>query len=106
MAEHRELTTYGRLRPQLRHLFPPTKTIRRTKLYHRQIYSFAYHRPKITLLRESQQHKRFAPLADFLEHVPNDRPHDLFQDNSRASQLPNFIDRNLNRPGFAGGVFV
>ncbi len=25
MDEHRELTTYSRLRPQLRHLFPPTK---------------------------------------------------------------------------------
>jgi len=44
MSEHRELTTYSRLRPQLRHLFPPTKTIRRSKLYHRQVYSFAYHR--------------------------------------------------------------
>ena len=33
MSEHRELTTYARLRPQLRHLCPPTKTIHRSKLY-------------------------------------------------------------------------
>ena len=94
MTEHRELTTYSRLRPQLRHLFPPTKTIRRSKLYHRQVYSFAYHRPKLALLRESRQHKRFAPLADFLERVPNDCPHELFRESSRASQIPNFVNRN------------
>jgi len=94
MTEHRELTTYSRLRPQLRHLFPPTKTIRRLKLYHRQVYSFAYHRPKLALLRESRQHARLAPLADFLERVPNDCPHELFRESSRASQIPNFINRN------------
>ena len=64
------------------------------KLYHRQVYSFAYHRPKLALLRESEQHKRFAPLADFLEQAPKICPHELFRDSSRASQLPNFTDRN------------
>jgi transposase-like protein len=95
MREHRELTTYRRLRRQLRHLFPPTKVIRRSKLYHRQVYSFAYHRAKLALLREEgRQHARFAPLADFLERVPNDCPHELFRDSSRASQIPNFVNRN------------
>jgi hypothetical protein len=46
------------------------------------------------LLRESQQHRRFAPLADFLERVPNDCPHELFRESSRASQIPNFVSRN------------
>ena len=65
MTEHRELTTYSRLRPQLRHLFPPTKTIRSTKLYHRQVYSFAYHRPKLTFLRADQQQSglRSSPIS-------------------------------------------
>jgi hypothetical protein len=94
MTEHRELTTYSRLRPDLHHRFPPTKIIRRSKLYHRQVYSFAYHRAKLALLRESSQHARFAPLADFLERVPTDCPHELFRESSRASQIPNFIDRN------------
>jgi len=94
MTEHRELTTYSRLRPQLRRQFPPTRIIRRSKLYHRQVYSFAYHRAKLALLCESQQHRRFAPLAGFLERVPSDCPHDLFRDSSRASQSGDFIDRN------------
>jgi transposase-like protein len=94
MSEHRELTTYSRLRQDAPAGRTPAQTIRSTKLYHRQVYSFAYHRPKLALLHESQQHRRFAPLADFLERVPNDCPHDLFRESSRASQIPNFISRD------------
>jgi transposase-like protein len=94
MAEHRDLTTYSRLREQGHAQFPPNQTIRSRKLYHRQVYSFAYHRQKLALLREGRQHQRFAPLADFLERVPEICPDDLFQDGSRASQFPNFVSRN------------
>jgi transposase-like protein len=94
MTEHRELTTYSRLRGHSPIKLSPGQTIRSSKLYHRQVYSFAYHRPKLALLRENQQHKRFAPLADFLERVPDICPHNLFSGSSRASQLGNFVDRN------------
>jgi predicted DNA-binding protein len=94
MTENQELTTYGRLRDQTRRKFTPSQTIRSRKLYHRQVYSFAYHQPKLALLRENPQHRRFAPLADFLEGVPDICPHDLFQNASRASQFPNFVSRN------------
>jgi ribosomal protein L37AE/L43A len=88
LAEHRSLTTYARLRPSGRRLFPPTQTIRSIKLYHRQIYKYAYHRPKLAMLRESREHRRFASVADFLERVPIDCPHELFRDSERASQTP------------------
>lgn len=76
-------------------LCTPPRTIRSTKLYHRQVYEFAYHRPKLALLRDGALDdkrtgdKRFAPLADFLESVPTHCPHDLFQNESgqRGSQL-------------------
>jgi hypothetical protein len=32
-------------------LYPPEQTIRSIKLYHRQVYAYAYHRSKLTLLR-------------------------------------------------------
>ena len=86
--------TYSRLRRLPHDGLTPAQTIRSTKLYHRQVYSFAYHRPKLAQLREGNQHKRFASLADFLERVPKDCPHDLFGESSRASQLANFVDRN------------
>jgi transposase-like protein len=94
MDEHHDLTSYARLRDQARAKFPPNQTIRSRKLYHRQVYSFAYHQPKLALLREDPHGRRFAPLADFLERVPDSCPHDLFQDGSRASQFPNFLVRN------------
>ena len=94
MAEHNDLTAYARLRDRALFDFTPTQVIRSRKLYHRQVYSFAYHRPKLALLRNDPHQRRFAPLADFLERVPDICPHDLFQDGSRASQFPNFVARN------------
>jgi hypothetical protein len=88
LAEHRSLTTYARLRAQGRRLYPPTQTIRATKLYHRQVYKFEYHRPKLAMLQESREHARFSGVADFLERVPIDCPHELFHDSERASQTP------------------
>ncbi len=93
LAEHRSLTTYARLRTEGRRLFSPTQTIRAIKLYHRQIYKFEYHRPKLAMLREGREHQRFASVADFLERVPSDCPHDLFRTSERASQkAANFLD--------------
>jgi transposase-like protein len=91
IAGNRAIATYGRLRPKAKRLFLPGQTIRAVKLYHRQVYRFAYHRSKLALLRQSQQQKRFAPLADFLESLPQACPHELFHDSARASQIhPDF----------------
>jgi hypothetical protein len=74
---------------------PPAQTIRTVKLYHRQVYEYAYHRPKLALLAESAEHARFAAgLASFLEAVPKTCPHNLFTASVRASQTAaDFIDR-------------
>src|ERR1700681_3317329 len=69
LAEHRSLTTYARLRPQGRRLYPPRQTIRAIKLYHRQVYKFEYHRPKLAMLRKEREHARFAGVADFLVQI-------------------------------------
>lgn len=88
IAERRTLTSYERLRAEGRRLFPPTQAIRSIKLYHRQVYKFAYHRPKLAMLRQGGEHRRFAGVADFLERIPIDCPHELFRDSERASQTP------------------
>ena len=93
LAEHRALMTYGRLRAAGRRLYPPTQAIRSIKLYHRQIYKFEYHRPKLAFLRESREHRQFAPVADFLDRVPIECPYDLFRESERASQkAASFLD--------------
>jgi transposase-like protein len=79
------------------------KTIRSIKLYHRQIYGYAYHRPKLELVREGRLDdkrtgdNRFAQLATFLESIPTSCPHELFtrddDPKARASQAtPGWAD--------------
>ena len=104
LAQHRRLTSYQRLRERGRVLFKPAQVIRSIKLYHRQVYEFAYHRAKLALLtggalddkraKHTDSSARFAPLAQFLETVPTSCPHDLFrrEDGARGSQLaPDFL---------------
>src|SRR4029077_3415954 len=80
-------------------LFSPTQLIRTRKLYHRQVYEFAYHRAKLAFLKDgtlddkratgASSTSRFSPLAEFLESIPQTCPHDLFsrEDGARASQV-------------------
>src|SRR5437588_12341455 len=98
---HHDPMSYLRLRDRGRHLFPAEQTIRSIKLYHRQIYRYAFHRPKLELLRcgelddKRSGDTRFAAVANFLEAVPLICPHDLFrvEDRGRASQAqPAFAD--------------
>jgi transposase-like protein len=96
LADHDDVLSYRRLRDLGRGYFPPEQTIRSIKLYHRQVYRYAFYRPKLELLRESEEHKRFAPAANFLEAIPLICPHKLFRtedDGGRASQAhPAFAD--------------
>jgi ATP-dependent exoDNAse (exonuclease V) beta subunit len=97
IGAHKAHTTFRRLRAEAKSIYPPVQTIRSIKLYHRQIYAFAYHRSKLTLLYRNAQHRRFTPLAEFLQSVPTSCPHDLFRRDddpkARASQAqPAFAD--------------
>src|ERR1039458_2840480 len=99
LNQHPRATTYARLRARGKQLFTPTTAIRSIKLYHRQVYEFAYHRAKLAFLRDgtlddkraasANSTSRFSPLADFLEAIPRTCPHDLFnrEDGARSSQL-------------------
>jgi hypothetical protein len=106
IAEHPTLTTYTRLRERGRKQFSPTTITRTIKLYHRQVYEFAFHRAKLAFVRDGTLDDkrrggvRFGKLADFIEQIPKLCPHDLFtSDNGvRGSQLsPDFLtlDRTI-----------
>ena len=96
LAEHSGLTTYRRLRNRGLRLFKPPQLIRSVKLYHRQVYEFAYHRAKMAFVSDGTiddrrgGDTRFAALAGFLESVPRMCPHNLFkrEDGARGSQIP------------------
>jgi hypothetical protein len=40
------------------------------KLYHRQVYEYAYHRPKLALAESAEHARLTGGLASFLEGVP------------------------------------
>ena len=103
LQEYNQHCTYRRLRAKGLTRFPANQTIRSIKLYHRQVYGYAYHRPKCDFLREGglddkrKGDTRFASVADFLETIPTVCPHDLFtreeDPKARASQAqPAFAD--------------
>jgi transposase-like protein len=103
LHEYRQQSSYHRLRAAGLARFPAAETIRSIKLYHRQIYAYAYHRPKLEFVRagtlddKRRGDTRFAALADFLESIPTTCPHDLFRRDddpkARASQAhPDFAD--------------
>ena len=97
IGAHKEHTTFRRLRAEATTIYPPAQTIRSIKLYHRQVYAYAYHRSKLALLRCNPQHRRFEALATFLENIPSTCPHELFRreddPKARASQArPAFAD--------------
>ena len=97
IGSHKEHTTFRRLRAEASTIYPPEQTIHSIKLYHRQVYAYAYHRSKLALLRRNPQHQRFEALACFLENIPSSCPHELFRRDddpkARASQArPTFAD--------------
>jgi ATP-dependent exoDNAse (exonuclease V) beta subunit/ribosomal protein L37AE/L43A len=103
LQEYKQHCSYRRLRREGLRRFPAVQAIHSIKLYHRQIYAYAYHRPKLELVRMGTlDDKRagdthFAALAEFLESIPSICPHDLFtrddDPKARASQAaPRWAD--------------
>jgi ribosomal protein L37AE/L43A len=103
LDEYKAHCSYRRLRREGLRRFRANQTIRSIKLYHRQVYGYAYHRPKLDFVRSgSLDDKRagdthFAALANFLKSIPTTCPHDLFRreddPKARASQaVPAWAD--------------
>jgi len=103
LSQYKQHCSYRRLRANGLAQFRAEQTIRSVKLYHRQVYGFAYHRPKLEFIRSGslddkrRGDSRFAPLADFLESIPITCPHEIFRreddPKARASQAhPAFAD--------------
>jgi hypothetical protein len=80
LDQYKKHCSYRRLRAEGLMRFPANQTIRSIKLYHRQIYGYVFHRPKLEFLRagtlddKRPGDTRFAPVADFLESVPTTCP--------------------------------
>src|SRR5262252_2864064 len=71
LREHQQHCRYRRLRREGLRRFSPEQTLRSIKLYHRQVYAYAYHRPKLEFVRDGTLDEkrtgdtRFVQLARF-----------------------------------------
>jgi len=53
---------------------------------------YRVHRGKLTLILSDRQHETFRPIATYLTETATSCPHDLFQEEHRASAAVNAFD--------------
>lgn len=89
LAEYKPLTTYDRLRKQGSKQgskrFTPYQLIRTTRLHHKQVYTYRYHRGKLAHILSDLEHEAFRPIETYLNNIATSCPHHLFQEDHRAS---------------------
>ena len=92
--QYKEMCAYARMRPFAVKEFSPYNVIETATLAHRQLYRFRFHRAKAKLIiKETFRHYHLKPMAEFLELVPSECPHQYFQDGLRASEAPLFFSK-------------
>jgi len=92
VKEFAPLCRYARMKDYGLKLFTPRQVIQCVKLYHRQVFSFLYHRAKIALILQDFKHSKFEPLREFLDIIAVECPHQLFKDSPRASEQKTKFD--------------
>ncbi|MBI4224986.1 MAG: PD-(D/E)XK nuclease family protein [Candidatus Sungbacteria bacterium] len=87
VKEFADVCAYGRMRAYGLKLFSPNQIIQSSKMMHRQMYHFRYHRAKMALVLEEYKHYRFAALKELLNSVVDECPHQLFRESKRSSEM-------------------
>ncbi|MFH1152111.1 MAG: PD-(D/E)XK nuclease family protein [Nanoarchaeota archaeon] len=94
LKEYENYTPFLRMRDFVSKNYNRKEILEETKLFHKQIYNFKYHRAKLDLiLNEEFRHYRFKPLQEFLELAIAECPHQIFQNSTkRASDYKNIFN--------------
>jgi len=94
LKEYGQYLPFLRMREFASKKYDKKEFIEETKLFHKQIYNFKYHRAKLDLiLNEEFRHYRFRPLQEFLELAIAECPHQIFQNSTkRASDYKNIFN--------------
>lgn len=89
ISETAELCRFERMREYAIKKYSPRDMVVSATLAHRQLYRYLFHRAKCELvIQDDFKNRRFGPLQEFLEMVPEECPHQYFQDGLRASETP------------------
>jgi len=87
VEEFKDICRYARMRPYAIRRYAPPKVMESVTLYHRQVYTFRYHRAKIELLLEEDfKNEPLYRLKEFLDNVSTECPHQFFQGGLRMSE--------------------
>ena len=86
LKEYEQYIPFLRMREFASKKYYKKEFIEETKLFHKQIYNFKYHRAKLDLiLNEEFRHYRFKPLQEFLELAIAECPHQIFQNSTKRA---------------------
>jgi transposase-like protein len=92
--QYKPMCAYARMRPFAVKEYSPYEVIETATLAHRQLYRFRFHRAKAKLIiKETYRHFHLKPMAEFLELVPAECPHQYFSEGLRASEAPLFFSK-------------
>lgn len=89
IREYEEYMPFLRFRDYVDKKYSIKEAIEESRLFHKQVYEFKYHRAKTDIiLQEEYRHYRFKPLQQFLELIIAECPHQIFRsDTKRASEF-------------------
>jgi transposase-like protein len=96
MSEYSKYLPYSRMRDYINKNYAKKDIIVSSKMFHKQIYDFVYHRAKTDLiLSEDFKNYKFSPLQVFLELIIEECPHQIFKESmKRASEYKDLFDLN------------
>lgn len=69
-----DICTYGRIREYGMKLYTANQAIESSKMFHRQVYVYRYHRAKMELLLQDYKNRNFKPLKQLLDVVTTECP--------------------------------
>lgn len=84
-----DICTYGRIREYGMKLYSANQVIDSSKMFHRQVYVYRYHKAKMELLLQDYKNRSFKPLKQLLDVVTTECPHQLFLNSARSSETKN-----------------
>jgi transposase-like protein len=94
LEDFKEYLPFLRMRDFVESKYDRRDILVESKMFHKQIYDFKYHRAKTDcILEDTYRHYKFKPLQEFLELIVAECPHGVFKETEkRASHYKGVFD--------------
>lgn len=86
LKDFKDVLLFSKMRAAIARTVNKRDVFVQSRMFHGQIYHFKFHRAKLdAILKRHAGLARFQALKTYLERVPSDCPHKIFQENDRRS---------------------